>query len=211
MRLKLTTAAIVGAAMLLAATAWANTDPITFNFDSPTGVLGTSQTYTAGGFTLTAYGFSSANTPTDLYGKNAGGDQMGLGIADLPQHEIGGSAFVQVNLTPLLAQFTSGMLSISSVQPGENYDIWLSSSLGVLGTEIITNGTLDNTPFPINFSTGMPYLGVSAGTSGNVLLSTLSVTATTPEPATLSLFGIGLFLAAFLIRRSNLSLNRLES
>ena len=210
MRLKLTTAAIVGAAMLLATTTWANTDPITWNFDSPTGMLGTSQTYTAGGITLTAYGFSNMNSPTDLYGKNLGTGEQGLGIAGLPQNEIGGSGFVQVNLSPLFPQFSSGMLSIGSVQPGENYDIWVSNTLGVLGTEIIVNGTGNDTQIPINFVDGSPYLGISAGSSGNVLLSTLSVTST-PEPASLSLFGIGLFLAAFLVRRSKLSLNRSES
>ncbi|HUY14623.1 MAG TPA: PEP-CTERM sorting domain-containing protein [Terriglobia bacterium] len=208
MRLKLTTAAIIGAAMLLATTTWANTNPITWNFDSPTGVLGTSHTYTAGGITLTAYGFSNMNSPTDLYGKNLGGDEQGLGIAGLPNNEIGGSAFVQIDLTPLLAQFTSGFLSIGSVQSGENYDIWVSNTLGQLGTEIIPNGTGNDTQIPISFVDGSPYLGISAGTSGNVLLSTLSVS---PEPTSLSLFGIGLFLAAFLVRRSKLSLNRLES
>ena len=208
MRLKLTTAAIIGAAMLLATTTWANTNPITWNFDSPTGVLGTSQTYTAGGITLTAYGFSNVNSPTDLYGKSLGASEQGLGIAGLPNNEIGGSAFVQVNLSPLFPQFTSGMLSIGSVQPGENYDIWVSNTLGVLGTEIIVNGTGEDTQIPISFVDGSPFLGISAGTSGNVLLSTLTVS---PEPASLSLFGIGLFLAAFLVRRSKLSLNRLES
>lgn len=205
-------AAIVGAVMFMATTVWAGNNPtqITWNFNSPAGILGTSQTYTVDGITLTAYGFSSPGNPTDLYGKNSGGDEKGLGINGLSNDEIGGTSFIQLNLSQLLAQYNTGFLTLGSVQKGENYDVWLSSGLGTLGTEIVTNGTLDQIQFPVSLVKGSPYLGISAGSSGNVLLGSLSVNQT-PEPTTLALFGTGLILAAFLFRRYDRTPSRIEA
>ena len=199
MRFKLT-GVILGAMMIIASTSWADTNPsqITWNFDTPTGTLGTSQTYTSGGITLTASGFSSPFTPTDLYGKNEPGVQQGLGISGLPNNEIGGTAFVQLDVAPIMS-FGTGMLTIDSVQPGENYDIWVSNVFGQRGTEIIANGTLDNIAFSVPLTQGT-FLGISAGTSGNVLLNSISVSSV-PEPTTLVLFGTGLLLAGFLFSR----------
>ena len=196
-------AAIVGAVMFLATTGWANPNPnqITWNFNNPAGALGTLQTYTVDGITVTAYGFSSQNHGTDLFGKNDGGDEVGLGLKNFSDHEIGGSGFVQLNVSQLLGQFDGGFLTIGSVQKGETYDIWLSNTLGQLGTEIVSNGKLDDKEFSINLLQGSPYVGISAGRSGNVLVSSLSVDQNAPEPASLALFGSGLILAAFLFRR----------
>ena len=57
---------------------------VTWNFNLPAGADGTSQTYSSGGFTVTAAGFSSAaqlaiGTPNvNLFGKNVGETRMGL-------------------------------------------------------------------------------------------------------------------------------------
>jgi PEP-CTERM motif len=203
MRLK-SIATAVALVMLLAGMSWAGPNPtqVTWNFNTPTGKLGTSQTYMVDGITLTAYGFSSPGHSNKLFGKKDGGDESGLGLYGFSDDEIGGNGFIQLNLTQLLQQYDTAYLTIGSVQQGEYYDVWLSNTLGRLGTEVVSNGTLDDVQFPVTLLQSSPYLGISAGRCGNVLLSTLSVNQSqTPEPASLALFGSGLILAAMLFRR----------
>src|ERR1700738_847359 len=80
---------------------------ITWNFNVPSSppMLGTTQTYTVGGVTLTAAGFSSAaalglpaGPDVNLWGKNLGGDENGVGLVNDPtgDHEISGTSFVWI-------------------------------------------------------------------------------------------------------------------
>src|SRR5258706_14564599 len=74
----------------------------TWNFNVPSGALGTTQTYTADGITITAAGFTSTAALTagsanaNLFGKNLGGDESGLGLVDDPsgQGEITGTNLI---------------------------------------------------------------------------------------------------------------------
>ena len=62
------------------------------NFGTPSGNLGNTHVYTSGGLTVTASGFiTAANAATALYGKNAGGDEVGLGLANDPSGDNGGA------------------------------------------------------------------------------------------------------------------------
>ncbi len=189
--------ALLGAAMFVASPVWADT----WNFDSPTGPLGTSQTYTSGGITITASGWAGTNTPTNLYGKLAGGNENGLGLASYPNFEINTQSFINLDLTNLANQgIFTGQLVIGSVQAGEGYKICFGSAPGNLGTvSSCFTGSLDNTPFTIDWSQG-PFVGITA-TSGNVLVGSLAANSVVPEPATLTLLAPGALLLGLLRRR----------
>ena len=58
---------------------------VTWDLGSPSGLLGNTQTYTAGGATISAAGFAgSFSSPTALFGKALGGDESGLGLNNDP-------------------------------------------------------------------------------------------------------------------------------
>src|SRR5271167_2711036 len=92
------------AAVALVCTVAAHAGTVTFDLSMPNGPLGSSQMYTAGPFTITAFGFDGSGNPTDLYGKNLGMDETGLGLVNDPsgQHEISGMNYIQLDLTSLL-------------------------------------------------------------------------------------------------------------
>src|SRR5882762_11658755 len=105
-----------------------------------------SQGYTVSGYTITAYGYdnnSGTGTLRDLFYKNAGADEIGLGLTNILHNELqvgaGGDPlqFIQLDLTSILAQgFTGGMIEVGSVQSGELFNLYGSNTLGTLGTKL---------------------------------------------------------------------------
>src|SRR4249920_307771 len=95
---------------LAAFTLPASATVLDWNFQDHLGVLGTTQTFSAGGNNLTARGFTAGDVATALFGKNGGGDENGLGLNNdaSGDHEITGGNFVQLNLDGLL-----GLLDIN--------------------------------------------------------------------------------------------------
>jgi hypothetical protein len=146
-------------------------------FNSPTGNLGNSKTYSIGGTTVTAHGFSNSGTATAMYGSNYSGvTNDGIGIASVSNQQIDTSHFVQLDLTAALAAgATNIQLAIAGFnycQGGESYDIYGSNTLGQIGTLLVGAGTKNTTLFSVPIGT-YKYLSVRAH-SGNVLLEQLS-------------------------------------
>lgn len=139
----------IAALCLLASNAWAtvvwNLNPTNLNQ-----ATGTSQTYTTGGQSITAFGFNNNNgtgRPQQLFFKHENpinaGVEFGLGVANTADHEVQANSngspfdFIQFNLTSILkAGAANGGISVSSVQAGETFALYGSNKLGTLGTKL---------------------------------------------------------------------------
>src|SRR5579863_8647585 len=170
--------------------------PVNISFNNPGGQLGTSQSYTGGGVTVTAYGYvcdaSSATstslsscTGSDLYGKNGGTFETGVGLfgESGSQNEIGWDDSTHdyvmgLDLSGLLsAGATSMTLNFGSVQYLENYTLYGYAS-NPFGTSVtlknqvatFTGGNLSeqgSSTFSLN--AGDQFIVITSQ-SGNVLL-----------------------------------------
>ena len=149
----------------------------TISFATPTGDQGTSHTYS--GITATAYGPGTQH----LYGKNGSGDEKGLGLTSdqSGDHEITVGQFIQLDVTSLQGLTISFIMNSST-----GSDAWKvfesSSAFATSGSSTVT-GTNESS-HSIAIASGMKYLDFTA-TSGNVLLNSISYTAT-PEPLSLN-------------------------
>jgi hypothetical protein len=193
---------IITAHLLLAAPLLATTYTYNFSLDpdhAPTTNFhsGTSEDYTSHGITIMAYGFSSALHPTDLYLKNGGVGEIGIGLNKDSDHEISGTGFVQLDLANLIAVAGgSSSVLIGSVQFGENFSLFRSSTLGTVGSPLfgaVNCGTVNCTEI-VTLNSTYHFLTVKGGgTLGdkNVLLSSLTA-RTVPEPSTVLLLGVGI-------------------
>jgi hypothetical protein len=185
----------------------------TWNFSSPSGDVGPTQTYTStpGSITIDASGWSTSSAftsgtswqlsspvATDLFGKNAGLGETGLGLASFADTEIVPATLVQLDLLNLQsANLKNLTMTIGSLQTGEAFAVFNSDTAaanlatGTLLQEGTGGGTLTFT-IPGLISNLDRYVWITA-ISGNVLLDDgLSATTSVPEPATLLMIGLGL-------------------
>lgn len=169
--------------------AWATN--ITYSFNSPTGNLGTSETYIASGVSITAYGFDNGHA-TDLYAHHNGG--LGL-VSDGDQI---GDGFITLDLKNFWALDPTGVtITIADVQRNESWEIFGSNTLGSLGTKIQTGST--NAPVASDLALSADnyrYINITAANCSDVLLSGLfgDPSSPTPEPGSFAMIGIGVIL-----------------
>src|ERR1700726_1139471 len=125
MKHKLITIIMALAAIGVALATQANAANITFNFlENGTNIdLGPSSTFTESGISLTASGFLTAGGATDLFAKNGGPVDIGLGINNESAHEINNSTFIQLTL-PTVPPSTFNMVVAASVQSGSNAKVY---------------------------------------------------------------------------------------
>ena len=179
---------------------------ISYNFGLPSGNVGTSETYTSGGLSVTAYGFTASNNAQSLYGKNAGPGETGLGFVNNDDHEIGiFEGYVALDVSGLFGKIAGNTLTFTmgSTTDGEQWSVYGSNTLNSVGTFLFSGGDMN-----AHNLTGLgaykyyDFKSTSWSGGGDVLLSTLSATTAVPEPAAwaLMLAGIG-GMGAMLRRR----------
>jgi MYXO-CTERM domain-containing protein len=181
--------------------------------------------------TVMGYGPNNVNgSPVALYGKNLGGDEVGIGLTNDPsgKHEITNGSFIQINVGSAnfatnAISFQAGSLNTFSGS-NESWSIYETNTAGTLnGAQLLkscTNTTGTNCEqliSDIGFKGGYKYLDFTTTTSpGNFLVAEIDGWVTTssgnqgaPGPTAgaglpgLALVGIGLF--GWWRRRANAS------
>jgi hypothetical protein len=164
---------------------------------------GTTETFkpTSGpaGDVLSAAGFTSSFTAIDLYNKEGGGDENGLGIKSDPtgDHEIYANTYVRLNVTSLLSQgVNSFTFTIGSTTNGEGMDVYGSSSANTGLTKLFNDITTEPGSYALS---GYNYYyftydgaKVQNDQGDNVLLASFTGQSAVPLPDSLPLFCSGL-------------------
>jgi hypothetical protein len=181
---------ILGASAMIVPAAQASTVTATFDFQSPAGLLGTTQSYTVSGLTITAAGFSGSNFSTPnaaLFGKTLGGDENGLGLSG-SDNEITQGSFIRIAIPT--ANISAVSFTIDSSTTGEGWKVFGSNS----PTGSLTFLLQGSSELTSNSLALYPYYFFTAS-KGDVLLGSFTLvdpTTATPIPAALPLFATGL-------------------
>ena len=179
-------------------------------FGTPSGNLGNSHSYSSGGLTVTASGFTNTNVATALYGKNLGGDEVGLGLANDPagQNEIYyGKGYVQLDVSALFGKVSGVSFSTDSTSGGEQWSVFGSNVAGSYSGLALLKGTNESGGALPNFGTYKYYDFASTSASGgkNYLLGSVTLTPAVPEPATWAMMLVGFGGIGFTMRRRRTS------
>jgi len=174
--------------------------------------IGTTETYTSGGLSIFAAGFTAAGVATDMWGKHSGGDENGLGLANDPtgDHEIYfGKGFVQLDLSGLRGHILTNSLKFgtNSTTGGEAWTVYGTNTAGSLaGAVAVATGSTEGAHLLPGLATYRYFDFVETANAGgkNFLITNISATTSVPEPASwaLLLAGFGGLGAALRRRRT---------
>jgi hypothetical protein len=175
----------------------ANADTV-WNFDTPTGLLTQSHTYTGSDGTsmINAQAFGAQGI--QLFGKNAGVGEMGVGLSNDPsgENEITLNSFIQLDITKVPLVSLNISFVANSTTSGDAWGVFGTNTSGQLpgGTLLASctaaagSGTgnvceqLVNLPTAGNFKfLDVTAFSLTSATPGNVLLSEIDA-VTVPGP-----------------------------
>jgi hypothetical protein len=201
------TAFAIGAGVVLGASS-AQAATIIWNLNSPPGVPSPNpdtQTFTAGGITISANGFTSGNFSgppnLPLFVKTGGGDETGLGsnVDSTGDHELNGTQWIQIDFrNARMAGVTDFDFMMGSSTGTEAWRVFGSNSATSLGSQILT-GT-DELEHDLTGANGAFAFYNFQATAGNALVA--SVSGAVPEPATWAMMLIGFAGLGFAFRQS---------
>ena len=193
----------------------AGATPVNLGADG-TGNLGSSTASFLGGsltaqvVTVSGSSVTSVTSP-NLYYKTSGGDETGLGIVAPTENEIYYPYGIELTRT---SGVTFNSVVIGSVQNPESWDIrgWNGTSWvelggspgvgGAVGGQITVTGLAAYTSILVDTPFANGTHGTNGGADGNnILLDSVDVSNQVPEPAMLSLMGLGLAALGFARRR----------
>lgn len=165
-----------------------------FSFTRNAGNLSSFDTFKSGGASIAFTGYGDPGAPSNLFEKNQGPTEMGIGMASGIDHEIAGPFVLQMDLQQILALKPSSItLGINSIQGPDTYQIWGSNTAGTPGTLLATNQT--RTSFNLSNDLQYRYITIASPT-GSVLVDSLVATFptsdSTPEPSSAALLLFGL-------------------
>lgn len=190
--------------LLAVAPVWAGT--ITFNFADCTSAVtasacpgdlgGGPQVFTdsTGNYAVEALGVGNDGNPIDLFVKDDGAGESGLGLAGTVSNEINSGQFIVMDMEELVASgFDSGTVTLGSLQSGETG--WVCNAPSLAACEQVTeNGTTATGTINVTWSTSGGFLyfpQIGGSSSGNFLIASLTA-STVPEPGSLALLAVGL-------------------
>jgi hypothetical protein len=176
---------------------------------APGHAVGNTQTITACGgcgISISAAGFTgpSLSSPTALFLKNGGSDEIGMGLVDDPSgdHEISGTNVIVVNFQNAIAAGVQAMSFDFKMNSSTSPDAWavLTSSTGLAGSFVpLTSGSDEMTHSNLPLANFYMF----EATAGNVLLADVSgVTSAVPEPSTWAMMLLGFLGLGFAFRQS---------
>jgi len=157
-----------------------------WNFDTPSGNLGTTFNYVgSAGTVITATAFGPGSP--SLFGKILGGDEDGVGLTNDPtiENEITPGSFIQLSLANINFALNSVNMSFQadSATTGDTWQVFGSNTAGGLGGTLLAScvasggaGNACELVTTINGAGNFKFLDVTAA-AGNVLLSELNTTA----------------------------------